>query len=69
MGSISHHITPLVINSLESRHTEHTHMYTDIHTEKILRNQVHTGTPGLTIKCHYQQCTPAMKLRVYSPVA
>ena len=38
MGSISHHITPLVINSLGIGHT---HTYTHIHlrTEAILRNQ------------------------------
>ena len=29
MGSISHHITPLVINSLGGRHT-HTHTHTHI---------------------------------------
>ena len=45
MGSISHHITPLVINSLRA-HT-HTHTHTNIHTdvsiETILRNQMHTN--------------------------
>ena len=55
MESISCHITPLVINSLGSGHT-HTHTHTqtqtktqtqththiDVHTETILRNQVHT---------------------------
>ena len=40
MGSISHHITPLVINSLRGRHTN-THAY--IRTETILRNQAHAS--------------------------
>ena len=40
VGSISHHITPLVIKSLEGGHThKHTHTHTDVHTETILRNQ------------------------------
>ena len=58
MGSISHHITPLVINSLGGGHTHaHTHTHTHTHTrththtqayrrswtEAILRNQVHAG--------------------------
>ena len=41
MGSISHHITPLVINSLGSRHTRkqtHTHTYRHLRTYPILRN-------------------------------
>ena len=38
MGSISHHITPLVINSLGGGHT---HAY--IRTETILRNQARAG--------------------------
>ena len=42
MGSISHHITPLVINSFGGGHT-HTNTHTDIRTETILRNQAHTG--------------------------
>ena len=48
MGSISRHITPLVINSLGDRHTQththtHTNTHTDVHTGTILRNQVHAG--------------------------
>ena len=46
MGSISHHITPLVINSLGGGHTHtHTHAqaYRHSRTEAILRNQVLTG--------------------------
>ena len=39
MGSISHHITPLVINSLGGRHT-HKHANTILRTETIIRNQV-----------------------------
>ena len=40
MGSISHHITPLVINSLGGGHTHtHTHTHAYIRTETILRNQ------------------------------
>ena len=42
MGSISHHITPLVINSLGGGHTNtHTQIrtHTDVRTETILRNQ------------------------------
>ena len=42
MGSISHHITPLVINSLGDEHTHtHTHAYRHSRTEAILRN--HAG--------------------------
>ena len=37
MGSISHHITPLVINCLGGGHT-HTHKFTD---KAILRKQAH----------------------------
>ena len=49
--AISHHITPIVINSLGSRH-KHTHTRTHTHTwtsipmictGSILRNQVHAG--------------------------
>ena len=56
--SISHHIPPLVINSLGGEHTHmqkhtHTHTHTDVSTETILRKQVCTGhcqhTPGLKI--------------------
>ena len=54
MGSISHHITPLVINSLGGRHThtqthtrKHTHANTHTRilsrTEAILKNQAHAG--------------------------
>ena len=45
IGSISHHVTPLVINSLgaDTQTHEHTYTYTDIPTEKNLRNQVHTS--------------------------
>ena len=39
MGSISHHITPLVINSLRGGHT-HILKFTD---KAILRNQAHAG--------------------------
>ena len=42
MGSISRHITPLVINSLGGGHThtrKHTHMHIDSRTKAILRNQ------------------------------
>ena len=42
MGSISHHITPLVINSLGGGHT-HKHTYRSSRTEAILRNQARTG--------------------------
>ena len=47
MGSISHHITPLAINSLGGRHT---HAYRHSWTEVILRNQAHVcgqRAPGL----------------------
>ena len=44
MGSISHHITPLVINSLGGGHTHtHTHTHAYIRTETILRNQARAG--------------------------
>ena len=53
MESISCHITPLVINSLEGGYThKHTCTHTNIHTETILRNQVHqsrASMPGLKI--------------------
>ena len=38
MGSISHHITPLVIYSLRGRHT-HTQTHEDIRTDTILKNK------------------------------
>ena len=50
MESISRHIIPTVINSLEGGYTNkqtqtqtqtQTHTHTDVHTETILRNQVH----------------------------
>ena len=40
MGSISRHITPLVINSLGGRHTHantHTHTHTHMHTDNLYR--------------------------------
>ena len=48
MGSISHHIMPLVINSPRGGYTykytyTYTHIHTDIPTETILRNQVCTS--------------------------
>ena len=49
MGFISHHIIPLVINSLGGGHTHthiHEHTQTDVHTETILRNQAHAGHTG-----------------------
>ena len=46
MGSILHHITPLLINSLGGGHThenthtcKHTHAYRHLRTEAILRKQ------------------------------
>ena len=42
MGSISHQITLLVINSLGGGHT-HTHAYRRSRTEVILRNQARAG--------------------------
>ena len=51
MRCISHHITPLVINTLGADTHTNTHMriraLTDVCTETILRNQVHTAMwPG-----------------------
>ena len=44
MGSISHHITPLVINSLGGGDTHtHTQAYQRSRTEAILRNQACAG--------------------------
>ena len=44
MGSISRHITPLVINSLGGGHTHtQTHTHTDVRTETISRNQARAG--------------------------
>jgi len=41
-GSISHHITPLVINSLGGRHTNtHTHIYSH-HRQKLFQETSHT---------------------------
>ena len=42
MGSISHHITPLVIDSLGGGHT-HKQTYRSSRTEAILRNQARAG--------------------------
>ena len=55
MGSISHHITPLVINILgadtQTRTHTNTHVYRHSQTEAILRNQARAGcsrrAPGL----------------------
>ena len=47
MGSISCHITPLVINSLGGGDTHtHTHMHTDVHGQS---NSKKSGAPGLKI--------------------
>ena len=44
MGSISCHITPLVINSLGGGHThKHTNTHTDIRTGTISKNQARAG--------------------------
>ena len=46
MGSISHHITPLVVHSLRGGHTHthaNTHAYRHLQTKAILRNQARTG--------------------------
>ena len=43
MGSISHHITPLVINNLGGGHT-HTHTHTNTHTN--VRGQSNFKKPG-----------------------
>ena len=58
LGSISRHITPLVINSLRGRHT-HVHMHTDVRTETILRNQ---HVPGLKTEwnCDFQDIIPGI---------
>ena len=47
MGSISRHITPLVINSLGRGHT-HTHarMHTNMHTDDP--NRINSKKPGVT---------------------
>ena len=57
VGFISHHITPLVINSFKGRYTHahtymhactHTHMHTDFLHKAILRKQPCAGAmPGL----------------------
>ena len=50
MGSISHHITPLVIHSLGGGHINtHTHTHTDVRTETILRNQAHAWFKKMAI--------------------
>ena len=44
MGSISHHIMPLVINNLRGGHTQtRTQAYRRSRTEAVLRNQAHAG--------------------------
>ena len=58
MGSVSHHITPVVINSLEVD----THTCTHSRTEAIiLRNQVHAGLwPAHTWFKSTCDCTPVL---------
>ena len=41
MRSLSHHIMPLVINSLGANTYTNTHTHTDVRTETILGNQAH----------------------------
>ena len=45
MGSISRHITPLVINSLGGGHT-HTHANTQIHTHTDDPHRINFKKPG-----------------------
>ena len=56
MGSMSHHITPLVVNSLRGGHARtHTHIHTHTHTHTHTQTHTHTETrraPGLKI-AHY----------------
>ena len=54
MGSISHHITPLVINSLRGGHT-HTHTQTHMHTFVDRSNSKKPGTR------RPQACAPGLK--------
>ena len=44
MGSISHHVMPLVINNLWADTHTHTNVHTDVRTETILRTN---SVPGL----------------------
>ena len=60
MGSISCHITPLVINSLGGRHThtrKHTHTHTRIQTFK---DRTNSKKPG-ALACGW--CTPGLKIQ------
>ena len=62
MGSKSHHITPLVINSLGGGHT-HTHAY--IRTETILRNQARAwfkniANPKIQYNYSNNNCIPEL---------
>ena len=55
MGSISHHITPLVIDSLGGGHT-HTHTQTRIQKFADRSNSKKPGAPGLKTNS-YSSCT------------
>ena len=53
MGSISHHITPLVIDSLGGGHTNthaNTHAYRHLRSEAILRNQARLSPSGFGVR-------------------
>ena len=55
--SISHHITPLIIKA--SGMNTHTNTYNDVHTETILRNQVHRPAASTHQPATSNQHTPA----------
>ena len=59
MGSISYHITPLVINSLGGRHT-HTHTHTRTHTH------THNKKPGAFLAG--LKSNPLPILNTYMPI-
>ena len=67
MGFISHHITPLVINSLGGRHThthtnKHTHTQTHTHIQMSAQEQFQetSHAPGLTIFNNYRASKPML---------
>ena len=71
MGSISHHITPLVINDLGGGHTHtHTHAHTHTHTQAHIQtfvdrsNSKKPGAHDLWPACVWFN---NLKLLIYSP--
>ena len=62
MGSISRHITPLVINSLGGGHTQ-THTHTDVRTETILKNQACAWFKTESAMCSLNHCLSSISVQ------